>query len=126
MAIDPAVAIAAGQQEIAFAVLFAGEGIFSYFQGKDGVGGRPSLLLVLPLAIATGVAGKVIGECGDVADTALIGAIVLNGLAVALSALRFVQTPEDPLEWPGPKAWPAGITAASVLALLAGLQGVFN
>jgi hypothetical protein len=64
---------------------------------------------------------------GDgVGTTGCIVGSVVSGFMLVTYALRVRDTPYDPLDWPGAKAWPAVMGLISFFALSAFAQGALD
>ena len=117
--------IAAGQQEILFALFVGWECLQTRKRTAEGAKGRPPLAPVLGACGGTVVSAALIMSATDLGTRAgLVGTLVCVGGLGALYVKRFTDTENDPLEWPGPKAWPGFGIFASWMAFLASTQAL--
>jgi len=118
-AVPAETAAAVAQQSIAFAAVLAGEAAFSRSRVPASDPGSPAIPVV-----AAGVAGSVgaalLLQSG--ASAGVIVGMVACGAMVAASALRAVRLQTDDDDWPGPKAWPAGMALISFFAFMSFVQ----
>ena len=105
------------------ALFVAGETLFSRQQIAAGVKGRPEIVPSLPIAGGVLASAALIFTESDIGSRAgLVLAMLSVGAAGAGYVRRFIDTEDDPLEWPGPKAWPGFGVFASWMAFLAATQ----
>ena len=123
--VDESVCIAAGQQEILFALFVGWECLQTRKRTAEGAKGRPPLAPVLGACGGTVASAALIMSATDLGTRAgLVGTLVCVGGLGALYVKRFTDTENDPLEWPGPKAWPGFGIFASWMAFLASTQAL--
>lgn len=119
-AVPAETAAAVAQQAVAFAMVLAGEAAFSRSQVPASDPGRP----VVPV-VAGGIAGSVgaalLLKAGAGGAGIAVG-LVSSGAMIAASLLRAVRLQADDDDWPGPKAWPAGMALISFFALMSFVQ----
>ena len=105
------------------ALFVAGETLFSRQQVAEGTKGRPEIVPALPLAGGVLASAVLIFSESDIGSrVGLVLAMASVGGLGATYVKRFVDTEHDPLEWPGPKAWPGFGVFASWMAFLAATQ----
>jgi hypothetical protein len=118
-ALSPDAASAVAQQAVAFAIVLAGEAAFSRSQVPASDPGRPAVPVV-----AGGVAGSVVAaallKAGSGAGIAV--GLASSGAMMVASVLRAVRLQTDDDDWPGPKAWPAGMALIAFFALMSFVQ----
>jgi len=118
--VDPSVATAVAQQAVAYAVVLAGEAAFSRSQLPAGDPGCPQVPVV-----AGGVAGSVgaaaLLKAGAGSAGIAVG-LASTGLMVAAAVLRAVRLETLDDDWPGPRAWPAGLALLSFFAFMSFVQ----
>eukprot|EP00879_Flechtneria_rotunda_P031986 GHRR01035127.1.p1 GENE.GHRR01035127.1~~GHRR01035127.1.p1 ORF type:complete len:152 (+),score=52.29 GHRR01035127.1:176-631(+) len=121
----PEAAAAVSQQATAFAVVLAAEGAFSRSNVPDTDKGRPAIP-----QIAAGVAGSLAAALLVKQDGSFISTLgVVFGFAVSAfmlfyNAQRAIDLQYNDGDWPGPKAWPAGMSLISFLALCVFFQAL--
>ena len=94
--------------------------MFSRRQVAEGTKGRPEIVPTLPLAGGLLASAALIFTESDLGSRAgLVLAMICVGGLGATYVKRFVDTENDPLEWPGPKAWPGFGVFASWMGFLA-------
>lgn len=97
--------------------------MFSRRQVAEGTKGRPEIVPTLPLAGGLLASAALIFTESDLGSRAgLVLAMICVGGLGATYVKRFVDTENDPLEWPGPKALPGFGVFASWMAFLAATQ----
>ncbi|GIL83848.1 hypothetical protein Vretimale_10870 [Volvox reticuliferus] len=113
------------QQAIAYAAVLGAEGVYTRTQLPEGAPGRPE---VVP--IAGGVAGTLIATSLVLANNdllftpAFIVGLLTSGAMLAYCVKRTIDTKQDDTDWPGPKAWPAGMALVSFFALNVFIQAI--
>eukprot|EP00878_Enallax_costatus_P006598 GHUV01006916.1.p1 GENE.GHUV01006916.1~~GHUV01006916.1.p1 ORF type:complete len:175 (+),score=66.50 GHUV01006916.1:210-734(+) len=119
------VAAAVTQQATAFAVVLGAEAAFSRFNVPDADQGRPQIVPVAAGVGGTLAAALLIGNGGGLIPT--IGAVLglaASGAMIYYNARRTIDLQYNDGDWPGPKAWPAGMCLISFFAFAAFFQAV--
>ncbi|MEW5317609.1 MAG: hypothetical protein WDW38_008893 [Sanguina aurantia] len=123
--VEASTELAVTQQAAAYAIVLAGEAIYSSFKLPETDPGRPN-----PIPVAIGVAGTVLvtsqvaGGNPEVQVPAFIGGLVVSGAMMAYCIKRGSDTTTDDNDWPGARA-PAYVMALiSFFALNVFFQGL--
>lgn len=123
--LDGTAATSVIQQGVAFAAVLAAETAYTRTKVPEADPGRPELV---PCALGV---GSVAGSTALVAlGSGLLQTVGLaTGLASSIALFfyqlkRFRDLEYTDREWPGPKAWPAGMALISFFALNVFLQGL--
>ncbi|KAI8468262.1 MAG: hypothetical protein J3K34DRAFT_427667 [Monoraphidium minutum] len=125
--VEASVAAAVTQQAIAYAVVLGAEGAFSYTQTPAGDRGRPQIPLVGAGVAGTAAAIALVKLSGDspASVAGLAVGLLTSGAMMAVAVKRALDLEYDDGDWPGPKAWPAGMALISFFALSAFWQALF-
>lgn len=124
--LDSQALLAVTQQGLFFAAVAAGETYLSRQALAPDAPGRPN---IAPTAVAVG------GVVGAVSITQIGGfgtqVGLFAGLGVTLALLvnygkRFVDTKDDPYDWPGPKVWPFTMVVLTFFAVNIFGQGLLQ
>eukprot|EP00775_Hariotina_reticulata_P011014 gene11014-11168_t len=117
--LEPSVAEAVTQQATAFAIVLAGEALFSRNNIPESDKGRPE---VVPVAAGVGAAlaaSVLVGQGGGgfLPAVGLVLGLVGSGAMVYYNVQRFQNLQYNDGDWPGPKAWPGGMGLISFFAV---------
>eukprot|EP00887_Chlorella_sp_A99_P001160 scaffold14.g1160.t1 len=116
-ALDAGAVTAATQQAIAYVAFVGGEAAFTGLTVPSSTPGRPAIGITLGgvggtlLAVALLQQGEGVGTVGCAAGFAAAATMLYSYLQ------RARDTPYDPADWPGAKAWPAGMALVSFFEL---------
>ncbi|GMH41976.1 hypothetical protein BSKO_09895 [Bryopsis sp. KO-2023] len=126
-ALSEGVSLAVSQQAIAFGLCTVAEGFYTRSQIQEGRGGRPEIKTIGITGAGFVLAGLLVGsDIGLLQPIGLIGGCVTSGYVAYNSYTRFQTVESDPLEWPGPRAWPVGVAVGSFFVFLALFQSLFK
>ncbi|WIA09398.1 hypothetical protein OEZ85_008804 [Tetradesmus obliquus] len=117
--LDPTAAAAVTQQATAFAIVLAAEAAFSRSNVPEADKGRPQVPKVAAGVGGSLAAALLVGQGGaGVIPTAglVLGFAVAAGM-LAYNTQRALDLQYNDGDWPGPKAWPAGMGLISFFAL---------
>lgn len=125
--VSQSVALAVSQQEVAYALVLVLESLYTRSNMQEGIPGRPSLPSTMISAVGTLTSAAIIYTANE--SLAPVG-FGIGFLSVAFSiynaAKRYNNTIPDPLEWPGPRAWPLSVGVTSLLVFFILFQGLTN
>lgn len=123
--VDPSVSFAVSQQAAAFIVVLLGEGLYTRSRLPESDPGRPDLRTLGIGAGSTALALLLVLSGKDFLENlGFIVGFVGSGAMLYYCGKRVGDTVTDDGDWPGNKAWPAGMTLVSFFALMVFFQAL--